>query len=122
MANPSPTLTLYHNPHCSKSRAALALLEEADVALRVVEYLRDPLTEADVAGLLAKLDTPPASLVRTGEAEYDGFDVNDAGVVAQKLAASPILMERPVVAAESRALVARPPERVRELLDLHAVT
>lgn len=113
---PMNPITIYHNSRCSKSRAALALLQEARVPVRVVEYLAEPLSESTLLALLDKLDTPPGSIVRTGEEAYDGFDINDKNLVAKKLAAHPVLMERPVVECGARALVARPPERVRDLV------
>src|SRR5262245_17500284 len=64
------TLTIYHNPRCSKSRAALALLQERQVPLQVVEYLKNPPTRAELAALRRKLGAAPSAWVRTGEAEF----------------------------------------------------
>ena len=63
-------LVLYHNPRCSKSRAALVLLEQRGVALRVVPYLDEPPTRAELAALAAKLGLPPQRWVRAGEDAY----------------------------------------------------
>lgn len=104
--------TLYHNPGCSKSREALTLLRERDVDLDVVEYLKTPLTEGDVASLITELDTDLARLVRQKEELYLAapFDVNDAQIVARKIAETPRLLERPLLRGEGRVTIGRPVE------------
>ena len=67
------TLRIYHNPHCSKSRAALALLEYCGVDFEVVEHLRDPPAKATLSALLAKLHVRLLDLVRTNEPEYEAL-------------------------------------------------
>jgi arsenate reductase len=113
------TLTIYHNPRCSKSRQALALLQEHKVPLRIVEYLKEPPTRAELAGLRRKLGLPPAQWIRKGEAEFKAAKL-DADSPEDKLldamAKHPILIERPIVVRGDRAVVGRPPERVLELL------
>lgn len=113
------TLTIYHNPRCSKSRAALALLQERKVPVRIVEYLKDPPSRAELAGLRKKLGLAPGEWIRKGEAEFKA-----AGLTAKSpddtlldaMAKHPILIERPIVVRGERAVVGRPPERVLELL------
>lgn len=107
--------TLLHNPRCSKSRETLALLEKAGATFKIREYLKDPLREAELLTLLQSLGGEAAALVRTKEADYDGFAL-DAKNVAKELARRPALMERPVFIAGKRAVIGRPPERVKELL------
>lgn len=113
------TLTIYHNPRCSKSRQALALLQERRVPLRIVEYLKEPPTRAELAGLRRKLGLSPTHWVRKGEAEFKAAKL-DADSPEDKLldamAKHPILIERPIVVRGERAVVGRPPERVLELL------
>src|SRR5699024_10795494 len=112
-------IRIYHNPRCSKSRQALNLLQEAGADLDIVEYLKTPLNADELAGLLRRLDMRGAELLRKGEAEYKALGLNAGTTDADAIAAMvehPILMERPVVVAGSRALVARPPERALELL------
>ena len=113
-------VTIYHNPRCSKSRQALALLEEAGVKPTVVKYLDAPLDEAGLDALCTKLGLEPHELMRTGEDEYEalGFKAKAPSRAAglKALAQHPILMERPVVVKGDRAVVARPPERVKELM------
>jgi arsenate reductase len=113
------TVTIYHNPRCSKSRAALALLEERNVQLRIVKYLEEPPTRAELAALRRKLGLAPAKWVRTGEPEYKaaGLDSRSAeDELLDAMAEHPILIERPIVVRGDRAVVGRPPERVLELL------
>lgn len=112
---------ILHNPRCSKSRQALALLEERGVEPTVVRYLDEPLGRDELADLLGRLDAEPAALVRTGEALFkelgvDRATLGDADVVADLLAEHPRLMERPVVIAGGRAVIGRPPEQVLELI------
>jgi arsenate reductase len=113
------TFTIYHNPRCSKSRSALALLQERKVPLRVVEYLKEPPTRAELAGLRRKLGLSPGEWVRKNESEYKAACL-DATSSEDKLldamAKHPILIERPIVVRGDRAVVGRPPERVLELL------
>src|SRR5437773_12454260 len=113
------TFTIYHNPRCSKSRAALTLLQERKVPLRIVEYLKEPPTRAELAGLRKKLGLGPAEWIRRNESEF-----KEAGLAANTpeeklldaMAKHPILIERPIVVRGDRAVVGRPPERVLELL------
>ena len=113
------TVTLLHNPRCSKSRKALALLEEAGVELQVRRYLDEPLSRAELSELAQKLGGPVGAWTRSKEAAF-----RDAGLAADAsdealldaMSAHPILMERPVVIVGERALVARPPERLQALL------
>jgi len=110
---------IYHNPRCGKSRAALALLQERGVDFRVVEYLKSPPDKAQLRTLLRQLGMRPAQLVRRGEDLYKekfaGKTLDDEQWL-DALAAHPILIERPIVVRGARAVVGRPPERVRELL------
>lgn len=112
------TVKLYHNPRCSKSRQALALLEEEGVELEVVRYLDDPPTRAELAALATKLGEV-GPMVRRKEAvfkeKYAGKDLGDAELL-DAIAADPILMERPLAVAGDRAVIGRPPEKVLELL------
>lgn len=114
-------MRLYHNPRCSKSRAALALLHARGVEADVIEYLRQPPSPAELRVLLASLGLSPRELLRTGEAEYTALGLDAAGVgddaIIEAMAAHPRLIERPVFVCGQRAIVGRPPERVLELLD-----
>ncbi|HXQ22508.1 MAG TPA: arsenate reductase (glutaredoxin) [Candidatus Acidoferrales bacterium] len=113
------TLTIYHNPRCSKSRQALALLQERKIPLRVVEYLKEPPTRAELAGLRRKLGLSPAQWIRKNEAEFKEARLDSDApedTLLDAMAKHPILIERPIVVRGDRAVVGRPPERVLELL------
>lgn len=113
-------VVLYHNARCSKSRAALALLQERGVDVAIVEYLKTPPTRATLADLVAKLGVPASEIVRRGEdvfrEHYAGRELSESEWL-DALAAHPILIERPIAVAGSRAAVGRPPERVLTLLN-----
>lgn len=116
---PAETVTLYHNPRCSKSRQALAVVEEqpADVAaaVEVVKYLDTPPTAAELTAIVAKLEDPVSALVRKEKWDELGVTAADiatpAGVVAV-LTAHPELMERPLIVTADRAFIGRPTDRV----------
>jgi len=111
-------LLLLHNPRCSKSRAALALLEASGLAFRVRDYQAEPLSRAELADLARRLGRPPAEWVRRSQAEYAeaglGPDAKDTAILAA-MAKNPILIERPILVRGVRAVVGRPPENVRDL-------
>lgn len=112
---------LYHNPRCSKSRAALALLAEHGIAPRVVHYLDTPPDAATLRALLRMLDLEPRALLRSGEDTYRrlglaSHEVDDDALV-EAMAAHPELIERPILVRGSRAVIGRPTERLRQLLD-----
>jgi arsenate reductase len=110
---------LYHNPRCSKSRAALALLEERGVEVDVIEYLAVPPSRAALADLRAKLGRPVAEWIRKTEPAFQEAGLSDASSeddLLAAIAAHPILLERPILVHGERAIVGRPPQRILELL------
>lgn len=112
-------LTIFHNPKCSKSRETLALLRQRGLEPRVVEYLKTPPSAAELARIVKLLGIAPQSLVRKGEdvykSKYAGRTLSDAEWIAA-MVADPVLIERPIVVANGKAAIGRPPERVLELL------
>jgi arsenate reductase len=117
---PFASPTLLHNPRCSKSRAAKALLEERGFAYEERRYLEDPLTPAELAELRRRLDRPAREWVRAGEPEFReaglAGEAADAAILAA-MAKHPILIERPILILAESAAVGRPIERIAELLD-----
>ncbi|MBB3189103.1 arsenate reductase family protein [Halomonas cerina] len=112
-------ITLLHNPRCSKSRQALALLEERGADLQVRRYLDDPLDEKELRSLLLRLDTDGKALVRTNEADWKALDadIDDPDQVIRAIVAHPVIMQRPIADDGTRAVIGRPPEDVLGLLD-----
>ncbi len=115
-------MEIWHNPRCSKSRQALTLLEDAGAEPVVRRYLDEPPTAAELDGALTALGLEPWDIARTGEARAKELGLkdmdHDRDTWIELMVANPILIERPIViAADGRAVVGRPPERVTELLD-----
>ena len=111
--------TIWHNPRCSKSRAGLKYLEEKGIEHEVVRYLDTPPTAEGLTDVLAKLGMKPRELMRTKEAIYRELklkDVSDDAALIAAMAEHPKLIERPVVIREEKAVVARPVERIDEVL------
>ena len=113
-------VTIYHNPRCSKSRQTLALLRERGIEPEVVEYLKTPPSEAELARILDMLGKSPEELMRRNEAEYKehfkGRDLSREEAI-RLMVRYPKVIERPVVVVDdARAAVGRPPEAVLEIL------
>jgi len=112
--------TIYHNPRCSKSRQALALLTEDNQEPEVIEYLKTPLNINQIKTLLRKLGLKPRDIMRKNEEAYKTLglanpELSDTALI-QALSEYPILLERPIVVAGEKAVIARPPEKVKELI------
>lgn len=110
---------IYHNPRCSKSRQALALLQEQGEAPEVIDYIKTPLDNASITEILTMLGMSARELMRKNEDTYkdlnlDNPDLSEAQLV-QALADYPRLIERPIVVRHGKAVLARPPERLLEL-------
>jgi arsenate reductase len=114
------SLTVYHNPRCSKSRQTLKLLREQGVEPRIVEYLKEPPDAALLKRLLKMLGLSARDLLRRGEAAYKEFGLADPATSDDELIAAivnnPILLERPIVVKGDKAVIGRPPENVLKLL------
>ncbi|RMF17392.1 MAG: arsenate reductase (glutaredoxin) [Gammaproteobacteria bacterium] len=114
------TITLYHNPRCSKSRQALALLQERGVEPDIVRYLENPPDVNTLRQLVKALNRPVRDILRTKEAPYKELDLArpelDDDSLLEAIAAHPKLLERPIAVKGDRAVIGRPPENVLELL------
>ena len=114
------TVTIFHNPRCSKSRSTLQLIKEQGIEPEIIEYLKTPPTADELANILQKLGMEPRDLMRKNEAEYKTTGMNDASLDSQALingmVATPKLIERPIVLANDKAVIGRPPENVLEIL------
>ncbi len=108
--------TIWHNPRCSKSREALAILEEAGAEIAVVDYLRQPLTPDQLRGLYERAGLTPREGLRKAEPGAKALDDADDDAILAAMAADPILIERPLVETEKGVVLGRPPEKVRDIL------
>lgn len=112
------SVTIYHNPKCSKSRQTLDLLRDKGVEPTVVEYLKTPPDEAALRDILRKLGIGPRELLRTKEAKEAGLDdpsLTDDALI-RGMIANPVVIERPIVVTDGKARIGRPPEQVLEIL------
>ena len=116
------TITIYHNPRCSKSRKTLELIDAAGISPTIVEYLREPPDAATIQNLAGMLGVPVADLLRRGEAEFkeatDLPDLADDAALAAWIARNPKVLQRPIVVSEAQqqAVIGRPPENVTRLI------
>ena len=113
------TLTLYHNPRCSKSREALALLEARSVDFQIRRYLDEPLSHEELVMLARRLDNPISALLRSTEDEWKHLALESPDD-EQRLAAIanyPRLLQRPILDRGDRAIIGRPPEAILSLID-----
>lgn len=113
------TITIWHNPRCSKSRAALAILQERGVTPVEIKYLETPPSKTDIVKTLAALNMEAKDIVRKGETVYKSLKLsaessNDE--ILDALVDNPILIERPIIISGDRAVIGRPPENVTSLL------
>lgn len=110
--------TIYHNPRCKKSRAGLQYLSDKGMEFQVREYLKDPLTGAELTALVMKLHVKPVELIRTQEEVYrkelKGLDLNDEEWI-KVMVENPKLIHRPIVEGKYKAVVGDPAENIDKL-------
>lgn len=113
-------VTIYHNPRCSKSRQTLAILEEQNISPEIVLYLETPPTTNTIKTLLSQLGLTARELMRKGESEYKEYQLKNPELSEEELINAmhqyPKLIERPIVVANGKAKIGRPPESVLEIL------
>jgi arsenate reductase len=109
--------TIWHNPRCSKSREALAILNETPgIEVEVIEYLKHPPTRAKLAALYARAGMTPREGLRTAEDGAKALKGASDDAILDAMAADPILIERALVETDKGVRLGRPPERIREIL------
>ncbi len=117
-----PNVLIYHNPRCSKSRATLELLRQNGIEPTVVEYLKNPPDHQTLEHILTLLGADPRDLMRKREAAYAANSLEDPSLSRDQLiaamVANPILIERPIVLANNKAAVGRPPENVLGIVNV----
>lgn len=114
------TVTIYHNPRCSKSRQTLALLQQQGCKMQVVEYLQNPPDKKSLQHILKMLGLSARQLMRRQESAYkdnqlDNPDLDEATLI-EYMIKHPILMERPIVVNNNHAVIGRPPENVLKII------
>ncbi len=114
------SVKIYHNPRCTKSRQTLQLLKDRGIEPEVIEYLKTPPSFEELSDIIDKLGIKPRDLIRKQEAEYkaNGLDDNqlDNEAIVRTMVNNPILIERPIVTANNKAAIGRPPENVLDIL------
>lgn len=114
------SVTIYHNPRCSKSRQTLDLLREKGIEPTIVEYLKRPPDAATLKRILGLLGLSARQLMRTKEAAYREQNLDNSGLdeaaLIDAMAKTPILIERPIVLANGKAALGRPPQAVLDIL------
>ena len=112
-------IKIYHNPRCSKSREGICELDNLDQSYEIIKYLENPLTEEELVSILKKLNFKPIELVRTKESiwieNYKGKNLSDKEIIDAMLK-NPKLIERPIVVNGDKAVIARPKEKIKEIL------
>lgn len=112
-------IQIWHNPKCSKSRAAIELLENKSIDANVVKYLEQTPTKEQLKDVLSKLKISAKELLRTGEDVYKELnlkDINDEDMLIEIMVKNPILIERPIIIKGDKAVIARPIENLEDLL------
>ena len=113
-------ITIYHNPRCSKSRQTLELIVQNGFEPEIIEYLKAPPSKSELSEILELLGLSPRELMRKKEQAYNEAGLADDKLSDEQLIAAiiehPILLERPIVLANGKAAIGRPPESVLEIL------
>ena len=112
-------IQIWHNPKCSKSRAAMELLENKNIDANVVKYLEQTPTKEQIKDVLKKLRISAKELLRTGEDVYKELNlkqIDDEGTLIDFMVKNPILIERPIIIKGDKAVIARPIENLSELI------
>ncbi len=115
------SITLYHNPRCSKSRETLAILEESGKEFKTIEYLKTPLSKAALVKLFTLLQDNAHTLIRSKEPLFQELNLSISDKKSWEEWAAiiekhPILMERPLVVAGNKAIIGRPPEIIKNII------
>ena len=114
------SIKIFHNPRCSKSRQTLQLLTDNNVQVEIIEYLKKAPSKTELESVLTLLGLSPRQLMRKGEAIYKELNLADDSLSDEQLLdamlSNPILIERPIVLANGKAAIGRPPESVLDII------
>lgn len=111
-------IEIWHNSRCSKSRNALSYLQDKNIELEIKEYLKTPLSVAELKDVLSKLNMKPSELVRNKEDIYKELNLKDVSEeeLLEAMVKNPKLIERPIIINNDKAVVARPLENIEKVL------
>ena len=111
---------MFHNPRCSKSRQTLSLIQEKNIDINIIEYLKTPPDISQLKQILKQLGCGPRQLMRKSEQIYKDLDLGNENKTAEDLVIAmtqnPILIERPIVLSGEKAAIGRPPESILNIL------
>jgi len=114
------TVSIYHNPRCSKSRQTMELIEARNITPTVIEYLKTPPSKTELKHILKLLQLSARDILRKKEAEYTELGLDDPNLnedqIIDIMIKHPKLIERPIVVTDHSAAIGRPPEKVLEIL------
>lgn len=114
------SVTIYHNPRCSKSRKTLELIQSRGIKPVIIEYLKDPPSRKKLKEILAMLKLEPRQLMRTNENVFKEKGLDNPSLSQDQLVSAmvenPILIERPIVVAKGKAVIGRPPENALKII------
>ena len=112
--------TIYHNPQWGKSRKSLELLRDNGVELKIIEYLKAPLTIKELKSISNKLKLSPKNFIRENDSRYKELDINKANTndnqLFELIIENPRILERPIIVSGNNAVIGRPPENILSLL------
>ena len=111
---------IYHNPKCSKSRETLQILQDNNIEPEIIDYLEDPPAAQKLKEIIAMLGISARDLIRSGEPEYKDAGLDDDRLsdndIIEAIGQNPVLLQRPIVISNNRAIIGRPPGRVLEII------
>jgi len=113
------TVTIFHNPRCSKSRSSLAILNDQGLEPKIRLYLENPPSAEELTSILAMLNISARDLLRKGEPDYKTLNLADPNISETEIVIAmtehPKLIQRPIVIKGGKAAIGRPPELILEL-------
>jgi len=114
------SIKIYHNPKCSKSRQTLTLLNEKGIVPEIIEYLKTPPDHNELRNIMNLLGLTPRELMRSKETIYKELNLDNPDLSEDQLIAAmvenPILIERPIVVTNGKAVIGRPPENILKII------
>jgi len=114
------SIKIYHNPQCSKSRSALELIQQKQLTVEVIEYLKFPPHSRELADIIKKLRVNAREIIRKNEEPYKELGLSDPKLTESELleaiSVNPILLERPIVVVNGKAAIGRPLENIEKII------